>query len=88
MPMNNLLWMLMGMWNFSGIKDKLLQLWIPPETLQNVDFNNVQSMNQLAQKIMPWILANNKQLAEQVKAISAMLWQEKQKEISDVIDMG
>lgn len=79
--------MLMGISNFSGMKDKLLQLWIPPETLQWVDFSNVQSLNNLAQKIMPSILANNKELANQIKAISAMFWQDKQKEISDVIDM-
>ena len=54
--MNNLLQMLMGMWNFSGIKDKLLQLWVPQEKLQNVDFTNLASLNQLAQDIMPWLL--------------------------------
>ena len=86
--MNNLLGMLMGMWNFSGIKDKLLQLWIPPETLQWVDFSNVQSLNQLAQKVMPWILANNKELANQIKSVASMLGEDKQKEISNVIDMN
>lgn len=85
--MNNLLQMIMGMWNFSWIKDKLIQLWIPQETLQNVDFGNIQSLNELAQKVMPWLLANNKQLAWQIKSIASMLWADKQKEIGDVIDM-
>ena len=79
--------MLMGIWNFSGIKDKLLQLWISPEVLQWVDFNNVNSLNQLAQKIMPWLLANNKELAEKIRSMSSMLWQEKQKEVWEVINM-
>lgn len=80
--------MLMWMWNFSWVKDRLLQLWIPPETLQWVDFNNMASLNQLAQKIMPKILANNKQLAAQVKQMASILWEDKQKEISNVIDMN
>lgn len=85
--MNNLLRMLMGMWNFSWIKDKLLQLWVPPETLQWVDFNNINSLNALAQKIMPWLLANNKELVDKIKGMSSMLWTEKQKEVKEVIDM-
>ena len=84
--MNNLLWMLMGMWNFSGIKDKLLQLWIPSETLNGVNFNNIQSLNELAQKVMPWLLANNKELANKIKGMSYMLWVDKQREIWEVID--
>lgn len=85
--MNSLLQMLMGMWNFSGIKDKLLQLWIPPETLNGVNFNNIQSLNELAQKIMPWLLANNKDLANKIRGMSSMLWSEKQKEVNEVINM-
>lgn len=85
--MNNLLTMLLGVWNFSGIKDKLLQLWISPETLQWVDFNNVQSLNALAQKIMPWLLANNKELVDKIKGMAWMLWADKQREISEVIDI-
>lgn len=84
--MNNLLWMLMGTWALNGIKDKLIQLWIPPETLQGVDFNNVQSLNALAQKIMPWLLASNKDLTNKLRSMSWMLWAEKQKEINQVID--
>ena len=85
--MNNLLQMILGMWNFSGIKDKLIQLWIPQETLQWVDFSNMQSLNDLAQKIMPWLLANNKQLAWQIKNLASMLWNDKQKEVGEIIDM-
>ena len=85
--MNSLLQMLMGMWNFSGIKDKLVQLWIPQEKLQNVDFSNLNSLNQLAQEIMPWLLANNKEMANKIKGAASMLGADKQKEVSDIIDI-
>ena len=85
--MNNLLQMLMGMWNFSGIKDKLLQLWVPQEKLQNVNFSDMNSLNQLAQEIMPWLLAQNKDLANKIKGAASMLWADKQKEVTDVIDI-
>lgn len=85
--MNNLLQMILWMWNFSGIKDRLIQLWIPQETLQWVDFSNMQSLNDLAQKIMPWLLASNKQLAWQIKNLASMLWNDKQKEVGEIIDM-
>ncbi len=84
--MNNLLQMLMGMWNFSGIKDKLLQLWVPQEKLQNVDFTNLTSLNQLAQDIMPWLLANNKDMANKIKSAASMLGNDKQSEVVEIIN--
>lgn len=84
--MNNLLQMLMGMWNFSGIKDKLLQLWVPQEKLQNVDFTNLASLNQLAQDIMPWLLANNKDMANKIKSAASMLGNDKQSEVVEIIN--
>ena len=85
--MNNLLQMLMGMWNFSGMKDKLLQLWVPPERLQNVNFSDMNSLNKLAQEIMPGLLANNKEMANKIKGAASMLGADKQKEVSEVIDV-
>ena len=84
--MNNLLQMLMAMWNFSGIKDKLVQLWIPQEKLQNVNFSDMNSLNQLAQDIMPWLLANNKDMANKIKGAASMLWWDKQNEVVNIID--
>ena len=78
--------MLMGMWNFSGIKDKLLQLWVPQEKLQNVDFTNLNSLNQLAQDIMPWLLANNKDMADKIKSAASMLGNDKQSEVVEIIN--
>ena len=84
--MNNLLQMIMGMWNFSGIKDKLVQLWVPQEKLQNVNFSDLNSLNQLAQEIMPWLLAQNKDLANKIKGASSMLGADKQNEVVQIID--
>lgn len=84
--MNNLLQMLMGMWNFSGIKDKLIQLWVPQEKLQNVNFSDLNSLNQLAQDIMPWLLANNKDMANKIKGMSSMLGWDKWAEVVNIID--
>lgn len=84
--MNNLLQMLMGMWNFSGMKDRLLQLWVPQERLQNVDFTDLNSLNQLAQEIMPWLLANNKDMANKIKWAASMLWWDKQNEVVQIIN--
>ncbi len=84
--MNNLLQMLMGMWNFSGIKDKLIQLWVPQEKLQNVNFSDLNSLNQLAQDIMPWLLANNKDVANKIKGMSSMLGWDKWAEVVNIID--
>lgn len=84
--MNNLLQMLMGIWNFSGIKDKLLQLWVPQEKLQNVNFSDMNSLNQLAQDIMPWLLAWNKEMANKIKSAASMLWWWQQEEVVKIID--
>ena len=85
--MNSLLQMLLGMWNFSGMKEKLLQLWVPQETLQWVNFSDINSLNKLAQEIMPWLLANNKEMANKIKGAASMLWADKQKEVSEIIDV-
>ena len=85
--MNNLLQMLMGMWNFSGMKDRLLQLWVPQEKLQNVNFSDINSLNKLAQEIMPSLLANNKDMANKIKGVASMLGADKQKEVSEIIDV-
>lgn len=52
------------LWN---LKDKLLWLWINPADLQWVDFNDMNSLNQLAQKIVPNLLKSNPQVAQQIK---------------------
>lgn len=84
--MTNLLQMLMWMWNFSGMKEKLMQLWVPQEKLQNVNFSDINSLNQLAQEIMPWLLAQNKDLAGKIKGAASMLGADEQNEVVKVID--
>lgn len=73
-------------WEF--IRQRLLQLWISPNDLQGIDFNNMNDLNSLAEKIVPKLLNWNAQLKEQLKKNSAMLWSEKSKEVCEVIDMN
>ena len=47
----------------------------------------MNSLNKLAQDIMPSLLANNKDLANKIKGAASMFGSDKQKEVSDVIDV-
>lgn len=71
--------------SFWWIKNKLLNLWIKPSDLEWVDFNDPNSLNVLAAKIMPWLLKNNPQAAKQIKESGLISWQTKQ-EVIEAID--
>ncbi len=71
--------------SFWWIKNKLLNLWIKPSDLEWVDFNDPNSLNVLAAKIMPWLLKNNPQAAKQIKESWLISWQTKQ-EVIEAID--
>ena len=68
------------------IRQKLLQMWISPNDLQGVDFNNMNDLNQLAEKIWPKLIKANPNIAWLIKQNSGMFWAEKQKEVVEVID--
>lgn len=72
-------------WEF--LKQKLLQAWISPNDIQWVDFNNMNDLNSLAEKIMPNIIKSNPNIANMIKQNSSLLWTEKQKEVCEIIDM-
>lgn len=76
------------LWNINGefIKNRLLSAWVPADKLQNVDFNNIQQLNKLAEDIMPWIIKANPSIANVIKQNSSMLSKEKQEEVVQVID--
>jgi hypothetical protein len=82
MNTNMLLKMLTSFW---WIKDKLLNMWISPSELQNVDFNDLNSLNDFAARIMPWILKSNPQVAKQIK-YNNLLDEITQRQVSNVID--
>ena len=71
-------------WEF--IKQKLLQAGISPNDIQGIDFNNINDLNLLAEKVAPKLIRANPNIANMIKQNSSMLWAEKQKEVVEVID--
>lgn len=70
------------------LRQKLIQAGISPNDLQGVDFNNINDLNRLAEKIVPWMIKSNPNVANLIKQNSSMLGAEKQKEVCEVIDMN
>jgi hypothetical protein len=70
-------------WEF--LKQKLLQAWISPNDIQWVDFNNINDLNSLAEKIMPNIIKSNPNIASMLKSNASLLW-EKQAEVVEKLD--
>ena len=68
------------------LKSRLLALWIEPHELEGVDFNNIEQLNQLAEKIGPKLIKKNPRIASMIKQNSGVLGPEKQKEVTQVID--
>lgn len=70
-------------WDF--LKSRLLAMGIEPYKLEWVDFNNMEQLNQLAEKIMPEIIKNNPNIRNLLRQNSNLAW-EKQKDVVEVID--
>jgi len=70
------------------LRQKLIQMWISPNDIQWVDFNNISDLNKLAEKIVPNMLKSNPNIANLIKQNSSMLGAEKSKEVCEVIDMN
>ncbi len=79
----NILQMLMQFWN---IQWKLQQLWVSPSDLQWVNFSDPNSLEELAKKIMPWLLKNNPQVAQQIKQIAPQYAPDKANDIVQIIE--
>jgi hypothetical protein len=69
------------------LRNRLIQAGISPNDIQWVDFNNINDLNRLAEKIMPSMIKANPNIANLIKQNSSMLWAEKSKEVCEVIDM-
>lgn len=78
----------MSMFKGEFLRQKLLQAGISPNDLQGIDFNNVNDLNSLAEKIVPMLLKNNPAMKNVIKQNASMLWADKQKEVCEVIDMN
>lgn len=70
------------------LRQKLLQVGISPNDMQWIDFNNMNDLNKLAEKIVPNLLKSNPNIANLIKQNSSMLGEEKQREVCEVIDMN
>lgn len=70
------------------LRQKLIQVGISPNDMQGIDFNNMNDLNRLAEKIVPNLLKSNPNIANLIKQNSSMLWTEKSKEVCEVIDMN
>lgn len=79
-----MLWWLKG----EFLKNKLLQAWFSPNDIQWVDFNNIDDLNRLAEKLVPKIIQNNPNIKNMLKQNASMLGQDKQKEVCEIIDMN
>lgn len=78
----------MSMFKGEFLRQKLLQAGISPNDLQGIDFNNVNDLNSLAEKIVPMLLKNNPAMKNVIKQNASMLWADKQKEVAEIIDMN
>ena len=74
-----------GMWLTASMKQKLINMGVPAKDLEGVDFNDMGSLNQLAAKIMPWLLKKNPQTAKQIKESNWLDWKTKEN-VAEVID--
>lgn len=68
------------------LKNRLLNIWVPPHKLEGVDFNNMEQVEQLAEQLVPDLIRANPVIANMIKQNSSMLWADKQKEVVDVIN--
>ena len=76
----------MMLWlNGESMKQKLLQMWVSESDLQGVNFNDMNSLNQLAEKIVPTMLRNNPNMKNFVKQNSSFFWNRKD-EVVEVVD--
>lgn len=65
------------------IKNKLQSMWINTD---GVNFNDMNSINQFAQKILPWMIKGNPQMKDFIKQNIGNLNKEQQDEVVKVID--
>ena len=73
-------------WEF--LKQRLLAVWISPNDIQWIDFNNINDLNRLAEKIVPRLLQANPNMKNLIKQTAWMFGQDKQKEVAEIIDMN
>lgn len=81
----NIWWVMSWMWMLAWLREKLLKAGVSAKDLQGVDFSNKDSLNKLAQKIVPWLLKNNPQIAQQIKDSGWLDWKAKE-DVAEIVD--
>jgi hypothetical protein len=81
----NMRWVMSGLWMLAWLREKLLKAGVSAKDLQWVDFTNKESLNQLAQKIVPWLLRSNPEIAQQIKESGWLDWKTKQ-DVVEIVD--
>lgn len=69
----------------SWMREKLINAGVSPQDLQGVSFDDPESLNKLAEKIVPWLLRANPQMAKKIKE-SGWLDQKTKEEVVQIVD--
>ena len=70
---------------WEALKNILLRNWVDPTDLQWVDFNNMEQINKLAEKITPDLIKKNPFIANLIKQNANLVW-DKKEDVVRVID--
>lgn len=69
------------------LRQRMIQAGISPNDMQGIDFNNINDLNRLAEKVMPNIIKSNPSIANMIKSNASMLGEQKSKEVCEVINV-
>lgn len=81
----NILNFMSSWWMIWSMKAKLQKMWVSEADMQWVDFTNMASLNQFAERIVPNLLKKNPQMAKMIKDSGWLQWDTKQA-VDNVID--
>ena len=73
--------------NWDFLKNIVLRAWVQPKDVEWVNFSDVNSINAFAEKVWPQLIKSNPIIAGMIKQNANMLWADKAKEVTEVIDM-
>ena len=64
-----------------------MRAWVQPKDVEWVNFSDVNSINAFAEKVWPQLIKSNPIIAGMIKQNANMLWADKAKEVTEIIDM-
>lgn len=73
--------------NWDFLKNIVLKAWVQPKDIEWVNFSDVNSINAFAEKVWPQLIKSNPIIAGMIKQNANMLWADKAKEVTEIIDM-